>query len=500
MNINVDVSGEVELENVPLRRDALRFVDTSLDVKNGLVGRVKLKIPSSLRSEPWSIIMEKVYVVVSPQRHDDYDEMQEDVVSQEIKLSSLDGIESEWRAKHDNEYGNAYAPSYSAWMTFGTGFIGSIIENLQVQISDVHIRYEDHLSLDLQTLFTCGFSLDSLAAHSCDRNWIPSSKFVQREPGDMMTFKLVELQNMAVYINVGGESFSELDRDDLLEKMSTSNRGNLNRNNYVIGPVTANAMIRRNCSEKPLNSKKNPRISCTLDLGAIEFRISDEQYQSCVMVGRTFHQLHKNRKFWRWRPHEPVLGNAKLWWQYAITSHMEEIHERNLSHTWDRVLSKAKENVRYVAAFQSYLKNPVVVEPEDKELKAAVDASRSYNELKILRELAVARLEKEMADENIAKSKDLTPTEENSEAAAQSMLQGWFPLWWGWYSADPNDMEFNPESTSPSSHLNETSIEDELLEALADDAHNVVPYKDVVFLQANFTMDKCLVLLHRYVP
>ena len=131
----------------------------------------------------------------------------------------------------------------------------------------------------------------------------------QREPGDMMTFKLVELQNMAVYVNVGGESFSDLSRDDLLEKMSTSNRGNLNRNNYVIGPVTANAMIRRNCSEKPLNSKKTPRVSCNLELGAMEFRISDEQYQSCVMAGRTIHQLHRNRKFWRWRPHEPVLGN-----------------------------------------------------------------------------------------------------------------------------------------------------------------------------------------------
>jgi vacuolar protein sorting-associated protein 13D len=44
-----NITGEVELENVPLRRDALRFIDTSLDVKNGLVGRVKLKIPSNLR-------------------------------------------------------------------------------------------------------------------------------------------------------------------------------------------------------------------------------------------------------------------------------------------------------------------------------------------------------------------------------------------------------------------------------------------------------------------
>ena len=134
--------GEVELENVPLRRDALRFVDTSLDVKNGLVGRVKLKIPSSLRSEPWSIIMEKVYVVVTPQSHDDYDEIQEDVVSQEIKLATLDGIESEWRAEHSefDNYGNTYYPSYTAWMTFGTSFIGSIVENLQVQIMMTNYR------------------------------------------------------------------------------------------------------------------------------------------------------------------------------------------------------------------------------------------------------------------------------------------------------------------------------------------------------------------------
>ena len=197
------------------------------------------------------------------------------------------------------------------------------------------------------------------------------------------------------------------------------------------------------------------------------------------------------------------LGNAKLWWQYAITSTMEAIHERNLSNTWDRVLSKAKENVRYVNAFQSYLKNPVVVEPEDKELKTAVDASRSYTELKILRELAVAGLEKELfsnAAEYDAKNKeDSGANEENSEtAAAQSLLQGWFPLWWGWYGATaPSASPENQEISSDTDVLNETSIEDELLEALADDAHNVVPYKDVVFLQANFTMDKCLVLVHR---
>jgi vacuolar protein sorting-associated protein 13D len=44
-NVKFNFTGEVELENVPLRSDALRFVDPSLTVKNGFIGAIKLKIP-----------------------------------------------------------------------------------------------------------------------------------------------------------------------------------------------------------------------------------------------------------------------------------------------------------------------------------------------------------------------------------------------------------------------------------------------------------------------
>ena len=82
--------GEVELENVPLRKDALRFLDSSLCVRQGTVGRIKLKVPiSQLRSEPWSIEIDQVYVVIAPQCHEDYDEIQDNAVQQEIKLAAL---------------------------------------------------------------------------------------------------------------------------------------------------------------------------------------------------------------------------------------------------------------------------------------------------------------------------------------------------------------------------------------------------------------------------
>ena len=56
----------------------LRFLNASLDVRAGFVGRIRLKIPvSRLRSEPWHILMENVYVVTGPQRFENFDPDQE---------------------------------------------------------------------------------------------------------------------------------------------------------------------------------------------------------------------------------------------------------------------------------------------------------------------------------------------------------------------------------------------------------------------------------------
>ena len=55
-----------------------RFLNASLDVRAGFVGRIRLKIPvSRLRSEPWHILMENVYVVTGPQRFENFDPDQE---------------------------------------------------------------------------------------------------------------------------------------------------------------------------------------------------------------------------------------------------------------------------------------------------------------------------------------------------------------------------------------------------------------------------------------
>jgi hypothetical protein len=107
-----------------------------------------------------------------------------------------------------------------------------------------------------------------------------------------------------------------------------------------------------------------------------------------------------------------VRGNAKLWWQYAMTCLMESIFESRENSRWSTVLRKARENVVYVEAFKRYLDNPVTLDKELRDVKEAIDASRSYEELKILRELAVFRLKRERGFDQAREEKKSEATDQ----------------------------------------------------------------------------------------
>ena len=57
----------MELENLPLKKDAFRHFGLPLNVKYGLIGKIKLKVPvTQLRSAPWVIVVEHLTVVLTP--------------------------------------------------------------------------------------------------------------------------------------------------------------------------------------------------------------------------------------------------------------------------------------------------------------------------------------------------------------------------------------------------------------------------------------------------
>jgi vacuolar protein sorting-associated protein 13D len=48
-------------------------------------------------------------------------------------VALLDALEAQWRAEHEANDAGYYATSYSSWLSYGTGLMANIVENLQVQ-------------------------------------------------------------------------------------------------------------------------------------------------------------------------------------------------------------------------------------------------------------------------------------------------------------------------------------------------------------------------------
>lgn len=61
------VLGQVELENVPLRRTALQKFDIPLEVRSGVIGKLTLIIPiTHIKSEPWILKISDLLILLGP--------------------------------------------------------------------------------------------------------------------------------------------------------------------------------------------------------------------------------------------------------------------------------------------------------------------------------------------------------------------------------------------------------------------------------------------------
>lgn len=116
-----------------------------------------------------------------------------------------------------------------------------------------------------------------------------------------------------------------------------------------------------------------------------------------------------------------------------------------------------------------------VLATEIKQFKDSFELDRSFDELRVLRELAMARV----------RPPNIPQAETTSSPQGRGMLVQWFPQWWGWYSKTSNN---NVQTSS--------TFEGELLDALADTMDDdTLIRRDTIFGQFNFTLSKGAVRL-----
>ncbi|KAL6083989.1 hypothetical protein STEG23_002508, partial [Scotinomys teguina] len=172
--------GAVVLKNLEIKENALSELDVPFKVK---VGHIGIK----------------------------YDPIKEEKHLMEAKQQELKRIEEAKQKVVDQEN-----PLEEKQDTFSEKLITQIIKNLQVKISNIHVRYEDDITNQDKPL-SFGISLQNLSMQTADQNWIPCL----HDETEKLVRKLIRLDNLFAYWNAKSQMYYLNGYDESLELEKT---------------------------------------------------------------------------------------------------------------------------------------------------------------------------------------------------------------------------------------------------------------------------------------
>lgn len=130
-------SGNVTIQNVRLKASAMSKLGLPLLLKYSFIRSLRLKIPwKSLTSSKIEIYLDGLYVIVGSQPEKDW--VIRDAKLIERRRKEVDSYAEQIMKKYDERRNTKEEES-----GFTDRLLLRMIDNLQVQVSDIHIRFED---------------------------------------------------------------------------------------------------------------------------------------------------------------------------------------------------------------------------------------------------------------------------------------------------------------------------------------------------------------------
>ncbi|RWS28180.1 vacuolar protein sorting-associated protein 13D-like protein [Leptotrombidium deliense] len=446
-NVNTDQlsialhQGEVELEGLPLKVESLRHWGLPVDVKAGYIGKIRVKVPVyRIRSEPWSISIEELYIVAHSLTDFTYNEDVEKQSLQDYKLSLLDALEMRWKSQYEsNEEQSYYASSYTSWLSFGASVVSNIVDGIQLTIKSVHIRYEDSCSVKGSHI-ACGLVIRDLYAQSADKckitkNDTESFFNTNDTNSNECVRKSVNLSGFDIYWDTCATLIGELQLPDIVDWMRILSDTCVNEfggssHNYILSSVCAKAQLMRNRSERPLRSTLKPRLRFDLVLERFPITLNLTQYKQMMKWSGEFRRTSTLWKYRKWRPITPLKECRSLWWQYAANAHLQQWRMRTKCRNWSYLIKRVKDILDYKRVYYEYLMKPETFTKDLKMIKDRIETEFDYDEICIIREIVYSLVKKH--------NKKI-----ETEAPATN---GWINWMTGWYSQPQTMLENEGDS------------------------------------------------------
>ncbi|KAI0218945.1 Vacuolar protein sorting-associated protein 13 [Massospora cicadina] len=413
-------NGDVKLKNLRLKKEALYKLRLPLEFREGFLGELTLKIPwHNLKNLPVRVIISNVYLLISPKDEVDLDPKEEEEKAQRLKLKKLETFEL-LKTKENLETQEDSLKNAS----FTNQLITKIVDNLQVSIKNIHLRYEDNLSNDSQP-FAIGLTLSEISAISTDENW---QQALTNQSSEIIR-KLLTLKSLSVYWDTDARSLGGKPIDEAINIFMDEipKADGHSQHQFVLKPVSASGKLVLN----QIYQQDKPKATAGLNFDEISFSLDDEQTRDLMLAATRFDFVMRKQNYVQHHPprHLSYKAGAKDWFRFAIRCVLNEIHARHRQWTWEYFAERRDDRKRYIDLYTKVQLD--AADGVEVETFEALERKLKFRDLKFYRSLAQPEI-----------SRQKKALKMREEAAAKSNTS-WFGSMLGWSGAPPSVPEDN---------------------------------------------------------
>ncbi|XP_033099721.1 vacuolar protein sorting-associated protein 13A-like isoform X2 [Anneissia japonica] len=416
---NLDVglfSGQLNLQDLELKPEALYELDLPIEVKEGRVGKISFDIPwTSLFSSPVIVKIEDVLLLANPVTARPYDELKERRLENAAKRKKLEQLEKSKKKPLSEE-------DEQESQSFTEKLMSSIINNVQVFMKNVHVRYEDSVTNPGHP-FSFGVMLPYISAETTDELW----QATQVDASAMIMRKLAQVRNLSIYMNSDCKQLlTEQHIDDglwigLMKEALVDNKIMNEPLQFILEPVTTKARVTYDKASDSLYMR--PRLVVDINTEEIMLGLGRSQYLDVLDLLEALQLMKVNTVYRKYQPTVPVKIDPKAWWIYAYKSMVDKYIK---PWSWEHM----KQHRQYYRAYKNKYKEKLEKAKADDNVKKRIEKDLLKLEEKLdVTSITIAR---EQAKIEYAKQAPIRREKELKKEAEKS----WFSGFWGWFGGD----------------------------------------------------------------
>uniref|UniRef100_A0A8C0XLP4 Chorein N-terminal domain-containing protein n=1 Tax=Castor canadensis TaxID=51338 RepID=A0A8C0XLP4_CASCN len=439
-------------------------LDVPFKVKAGQIDKLTLKIPwKNLYGEAVVATLEGLYLLIVPGASIEYDAEKEEKSLQDTKQKELSRIEDALqkaaekgahsgefiyglenfvykdikpgrkRKKHKKHFKKRFKgldrskdkPKEARKDTFLEKLATQVIKNVQVKITDIHIKYEDDVT-DVARPLSFGVTLGEFSLLTTNEHWTPC---ILNE-AEKIIYKLIRLDSLSAYWNVNCCMSYRGSREQILDQLKSEILTSTNvspNHQYIFQPISACAKLYMNpYAEREL---KTPKLNWNIEVQNIAIELTKPQYLSMIDLLESVDYMVRNAPYRKYKPHLPLHTNSRQWWKYAIYSVLE-VHIRRYTQMWS--WSNIKKHRELLKCYKVAYKNKLTQSKVSEELQKQIqDLEKSLDVFNII--LARQQAEVEVIRSGQKLKKKSADTEEKRGS--------WFSGFWGKKESKKKDEE-----------------------------------------------------------